>query len=185
MTAPTFKPGVTQNIALHASPVTGNNTTFLMCAFSLHSPSFLPSNFTIIIVIRVMTCESDYHPVIWSTVSQWNPLCSTVSMFHRVSVPPCPCSTMSMFHHVYVHRVYVPPCLCSTTDRKILGSIVSLVHRVYVPPCLCSTTDRRILGSIVSLVHRVYVYGEGLLKPQVRCATSPLYHHYLFIQGQN
>ena len=40
-----LKPGVGQNIAMHASPTAGNFFLVLISTFSVHSPSFVPNFF--------------------------------------------------------------------------------------------------------------------------------------------
>ena len=66
-------------------------------------------------------------------------VCSAVTTFHHVCIPPCLRSiesvfTVSIFHHVCVprlsvfHSVSVPPCPCSA---------LFMFNSVQVPSCLC------------------------------------------------
>ena len=73
-------------------------------------------------------------------------------MFRRVLTPPCLCFTVSL-----LHRVHVPPLTEGFYISSCLYSTMSMFYRVFTLLCLCSTTDRRVLCSIVSSVHSVYV----------------------------
>ena len=74
-----------------------------------------------------------------------------VSMFRRLCSPPCLCLTVSVVHRIFVppgphegsvfHCDFGPPCLCS---------IVSVVHRVYVLPCLCFTQEGSMFHCVFS-----------------------------------
>ena len=91
-------------------------------------PSFFYLVHLIHIAVHLIQSFSDSNPPpVTSTC-----LCSTISTFHRVSVPPClvyvppcNCSIVSLFHRVYAPRF----CIFTT----------SIFHRVYVPPYKCCT----------------------------------------------
>ena len=59
-------------------------------------------------------------------------LCSIVSVFHGVHVPPC--LVQRVYNSIHIsYSVNVPPCLCSI---HIVS--VHISYSVNVPPCLCS-----------------------------------------------